>query len=327
MMIRISLCCLACLCLYHLNAQQRGQDTGRMLVPVTKTDTGIQVQGRYIELSEIVLRTDINISDFIRRVQDDTTFYKAFKTLRTLSYTSINDIRMTDKRGDLVASLNSKTHQLRTGDCRTMQTLNEQTTGDIRNDKGDWNYITAELYAGLFFTKGSICGENNIVHGAFGNMEHLSGMDKHKEQLKLLFFNPGKPIPGIPFLGNKMDIFSKDAAELYHYIIDMKNYNGRDCYVFTVKAREDLTSDQRDQIVIDEMTTWFDAKTMEVMGRIYDMSYDAGVYDFNVHMEAQLSKIDGILVPTLLRYNGTWGVVFKKRERGIFTATLYDFGK
>src|SRR5580692_9324654 len=112
MMIRISLCCLACLCLYHLNAQQRGQDTGRMRVPVTKTDTGIQVQGRYIELSEIVLRTDINISDFIRRVQDDTTFYKAFKTLRTLSYTSINDIRMTDKRGDLVASLNSKTHQL-----------------------------------------------------------------------------------------------------------------------------------------------------------------------------------------------------------------------
>lgn len=326
MMIRIGLCSLACLCLFRLSAQQR-VDTGGLHAPVSKVDTGVQVQGRYIELSEIVLRTDINIPDFIKRVQDDTTFYKAFKTLRTLSYTSINDIRMTDKHGDLVASLNSKTHQTRKGDCRSMETLNEQTSGDIRDNKGNWNYITAELYAGLFFTKGSICGETNIVHGGFSKEDNLSGMEKHKEQLKQLFFNPGKSIPGIPFLGNKMDIFSKDAAELYHYIIDMKNYNGRDCYVFTVKAREDLTSDQRDEIVIDEMTTWFDAKTMEVMGRVYDMSYDAGVYDFNVHMEAQLSKIGDLLVPTLLRYNGTWGVVFKKRERGIFTATLYDFGK
>ena len=25
-----------------------------------------------------------------------------------------------------------------------------------------------------------------------------SGMAKHKEQLKMLFFNPGKKIPGIP---------------------------------------------------------------------------------------------------------------------------------
>jgi hypothetical protein len=75
------------------------------------------------------------------------------------------------------------------------------------------------------------------------------------------------------------------------------------------------------------MTTWFDPKTMEVQGRIYDMSYDAGVYDFNVHMEAQLGKYGGLLVPVLLRYNGSWGVLFKGRERGVFTATLYDFGK
>lgn len=286
-------------------------------------DTSIQVEGRYIQLSDVIVRSDINIPNFIRRVQDDTTFYKAFKNLRILSYSSINDVRMVDKKNQLLASLNSKTHQTRAGNCRSMEVLQETTTGDIRDRKGDWNYYTAQLYAGLFFTKGSVCGETNIVQGSLGNMEGLSGMDKHKEQLKLLFFNPGKPIPGIPFLGNKMDIFSKAASEFYDYSIDVERYNGKDCYVFKVKVKDD----QKSHVVIDEMTTWFDPKTLEVLGRIYDMSYDAGVYDFNVHMEAQLSKYGDLLVPTLLRYNGTWGVMFKGRERGVFTATLYDFGK
>jgi len=32
-------------------------------------------------------------------------------------------------------------------------------------------------------------------------------------------------------------------------------------------------------------------------------------------------------VPQLLRYNGSWDVPFKKREKAIFTATLFDFEK
>jgi len=27
----------------------------------------------------------------------------------------------------------------------------------------------------------------------------------------------------------------------------------------------------------------------------------------------------------VMRYNGDWDVIFKKREKGIFTATLFDF--
>lgn len=311
------------LCLFLvLPVAVAAQDTSAVAGRRTQ-DTSVNVQGRYIQLSEVVVRSDINVPDFIRRVQDDTTFYKAFKNLRILSYTSINDIRMVDKGGDLVASLNSKTHQTRTGDCRTMQVLDEKSTGDIRDRDSNWNYITAQLYAALFFTKGVVCGENNIVAGSLGNTEHLSGMDKHKEQLKLLFFNPGKPIPGVPFLGNKMDIFSPEAAKRYDYGIDIQRYNGQDCYVFRIKAKDNAHG----SVVIDEMTTWFDPKTLEVLGRVYDMSYDAGVYDFNVHMEVQLGKYGNLLVPTLLRYNGNWGVVLKKRERGIFTATLFDFGK
>ena len=33
------------------------------------------------------------------------------------------------------------------------------------------------------------------------------------------------------------------------------------------------------------------------MARNYDMSYDAGVYDFDVHMEVQMTKYGNYLVP------------------------------
>jgi hypothetical protein len=44
-------------------------------------------------------------------------------------------------------------------------------------------------------------------------------------------------------------------------------------------------------------------------------------------MEVKMAKFQGMLVPELLTYNGNWKVAFKKRERGIFTATLFDFNK
>jgi len=75
------------------------------------------------------------------------------------------------------------------------------------------------------------------------------------------------------------------------------------------------------------MTTWFSEKTMEVLSRNYDMSYDAGVYDFTVHMEVRMTRVGNLVVPRLLRYIGNWDVIMKRRERGVFTATLFDFTK
>ena len=140
----------------------------------------------------------------------------------------------------------------------------------------------------------------------------------------MLFFNPGKKIPGIPFIGDKIDIFDPDRAELYDFTIDYGDYEGQSCYVFTIKAKTDLGG-KKDKVVIDNMVTWFNTRTMEVMARNYDMSYNAGVYDFDVHMEVEMTKVGELLVPKLLRYIGNWDVAFKKRERGVFTATLFDF--
>ena len=288
-----------------------------------KNDTVVNIEGRVITLSEVVVNNKINVPAFIDRVRTDTTFYKAFRTLRILGFTALNDIRMVNKDGDIKASLRSKTKQVRSNNCRTMEVLEETTTGDIYDKNKNFNYYTSEMYAGLFFTKGTICGEDNIVKGIEHSTAGLSGMEKHKAQLKMLFFNPGKQINGIPFISGKTAIFDKDMADKYDMSIDMEQYNNTSCYIFKIKAKPNRKGD----VVIDEMTTWFNDKTFEIVARNYSISYDAGVYDFNVQMQVELTKFGDYLIPSLIRYVGNWKAIFKKRERGIFTATLFDFVK
>ena len=280
---------------------------------------------KMVTLTPVTVRTDINVAKFIERVKTDTTFYKAFRSLHIVGFTSLNDIRMRDKNSSVIASLQSKTIQHRKDNCRTMEVVDEKTTGNFYDSKKNYNYYTAELYAGLFFTNGKVCNETNTVKGIELNPKSQKGIEKHKQQLKMLFFNPGKKISGIPLMGDKIDIFDPDRAELYDFLIDYGDYEGQACYVFTIKAKQGLRSGKKDKIVIDSMITWFNAKTMEVLARKYDMSYNAGVYDFNVHMEVQMTHFGKYLLPKTLRYVGTWDVAFKKRERGVFTATLFDF--
>jgi len=228
---------------------------------------------------------------------------------------------MMDKEGRQQATLFSKTKQLRDSNCRRMEVLEENSTGDFFNDDRTYNYYTAQMYASLFFTNGSVCNENNIVGGEVFSTRGKSGIEKHKEQLKMLFFNPGKRISGLPFMSNKTAIYDDDMAELYDMSIDMDDYNNTSCYIFKQKVKPGKEND----VVVDEMITWFNDKTYEVVARTYSLSYGAGVYDFKVSMEVQMTHAGEYLVPALIRYNGNWKAIFKKRERGIFTATLFDF--
>lgn len=288
-----------------------------------ENDSTVKVDENYITLSEIVINKNLDIASFIKRVKTDTSFYKAFRNLRIIGYTSINDIRMLDNQGKTLASLNSTTKQIRRGNCRRMRALNQQSTGDFFDKNGNFNYYTAQMYAGLFFTKDSVCGENNIVKGHEFSTSGLTGIERHKEQLKMLFFDPGKKINGLPFISNKTEIFSPEIADNYDMKIDYKEFNEVPCYVFSINVKKGKKSD----VVIDEMTTWFDAKTFDIVARNYSLKYDAGVYDFDVKMKVQMTKVGNLLVPSLLAYNGNWKVVFNKRERGVFTATLSDFTK
>ena len=285
----------------------------------------VTIEKKVVTLTEVVVRSNLNVPAFINRVKEDTTFYKAFRNLKILGYTALNDVQMLDKKNRVTASLKSRTRQLVKNGCRWMEVLQEEAKGDIYNKKKEFNYYTLEMYAGLFFAMDTICGESNIVGNTDFRLRGKNGMEKHKEQLKMLFFNPGRRIPGVPFIGNKVALFDEDVARLYDFAIDMQSYKGEMCYVFRITPRADLTRSERGDIVINDMTTWFNSNTWEIVERNYDLSYRAGVYDFDVHIEVEMAKFKNLLVPKALRYNGNWDAVFKKRERSVFTATLFDF--
>jgi hypothetical protein len=269
-------------------------------------DTTIALGNQAFTLSEVVVRNNFDYKEVLATIKQDTTFYKAFRNLRIIGFSSYNSIQMLGKDGAVKASLTSKTRQNHIGNCRTMDILEEQTTGDFYSGNGKYNYLTPELYAGLLTS-------------------NKSGMEKHKDQLKMLFFNPGKKIPGIPFIGDKLDLYDEAAHELYDYRLDIVDYKGTLSYLFSIKPKETLGYFKSDRVVVDQMNTWFDLKTLEVLGRNYALSYKAGVYDFDVAMEVEMTKFNGLTVPKTLRYKGNWDVVFKKRERAIFTATLFDY--
>ena len=284
-------------------------------------DSSIDVGKKVITLSNFVINNKLNVPSFIEKIKNDSSFYKSFKNLHIINFNAINDIRMNNKKGELDASLFSRTKQTIQNGCRTMKVLEEKSTGDMYNDAKEFNYYTANMYASLFFTKGIVCGENNIVNGVAFSTEGKSGMEKHKEQLKMLFFNPGRKINGLPFMSNKTAIYDDDLADSYEMNIDWERFNNTNCYVF----RQKVKPDRKGSVVVDEMNTWFNDSTYEVVARNYSLSYDAGVYDFKVAMEIQMTTVGNLTVPNLIRYNGNWKAIFKKRERGIFTATLSDF--
>lgn len=287
-------------------------------------DTLVSMGGRQVTLTPVVIRKGTNVPGFIKRVEDDSTFYKAFKNLRVLNYSSINDVRMFDKKGRVESSLYSKTRQWAANGCRVTNIIEEKIAGDYYDRSGEPNYYTGELYSSLFFSKDTVCGQTNVISDVKRSIKGKKGLDKRKEQLKMLFFNPGKDIPGIPLMGNKVQVFDDKHSDLYDFKVDIDEYKGKTAYVFTLKIKEDLSFFKRDEVVIDEMTTWFDYNSFEVLERDYKMTYNAGVYKFNVNMHVELDKIGNLLYPKLIRYDGSWGVMIKGSERGLFTATLYD---
>jgi len=288
-------------------------------------DSTVTIEKKVIALSDVVIRNKFDYKTLIHQIVNDTTFYKAFRNLRILNYESLNAIMMYGKNEKLLASLHSKTKQKRKDGCRTMEVLQEDTTGDFYNSNHGYNYVTANLYASLFFTKGKVCNESNIVKGVAFNPSNKQGTEKHKEQLKMLFFNPGKKIPDIPFIGNKLDLYDENAASKYDYKLDARNYKGKYCFTFSIVPKTNLWFYQRSGIVVDEMTTYFDAATLEVLYRKYTLSYHAGVYSFNVDMEVEMTKVKELLVPETLRYKGEWNLILKKKEQGSFTASLFNF--
>src|SRR5262245_39127844 len=62
-------------------------------IPASAQDTTVTINKKIVTLKEVVVRNDLNVPKFIDLVQKDTSFYKAFKNLKIIGYSALNDIR------------------------------------------------------------------------------------------------------------------------------------------------------------------------------------------------------------------------------------------
>lgn len=279
---------------------------------------------RHLQLDEVVIRASrvgFDIPGFIKLVEQDTTFYKAFKNLRILGYQQENDIRILNKDGSIKASLLSTTQQVRSNGCRSMKVLNETTTGPFYGKNHSYTYYTAELYASLFFTQGKVCGETNIVRGGHDLATDKPSIEKRKDELKQLIFNPGQPVSGVPIVGKKVAIFDDRVAPMYAFSITSQAYHGHDCYVFSAILKPDF----QDAAVIRSLITYFDKKTLEIVYRDYRLSYNALIFNFNVHMQVEMTHVDSLMVPEYIHYDGLWKIPFHKLEHAVFNTRFEQF--
>jgi hypothetical protein len=173
------------------------------------------------------------------------------------------------------------------------------------------------LYAYLFFTKDSVCNENDIVaapEASGGN----SGLEHSKRQLKQLIFSPGSKVKGVPFMGDKASIFDPEVATLYDFKLESTEYLGEDCYLFRAIPKKDHTG----EVVYNELSTWFRKSDYSIVARDYSLSFHTMLYDFDVQMKVRLVKAGTRLLPGSIEYKGDWKVITKPRERARFTATF-----
>ena len=280
--------------------------------PPAKIYQGIELDAAIVK----AVREGFDIDGFINKVKFDTTFYKAFKTLHLKNFEMYNDIEILDNKGDVKASYNSIGKQVYEKKCRSMTLKNEKVKGNYFDKKREYNYLTAQLYADLFFTKGKKCNENNIVGNGI-----VKDNDKHKDQLKKLIFMPGSKVNGVPGVGEKVAIFDNDEREKYKFTLEMKMLGNENCYVFSAKPKPGYEK----KVVINKLNTWFRISDNAILARDYSLSYRTLVYDFDVDMNVKLKQVGKDLVPFEIRYIGDWKVAFKGRERANFTALFTNF--
>ena len=75
-------------------------------------------------------------------------------------------------------------------------------------------------------------------------------------------------------MSSKTAIYDDEMAEYYDMSIDLDEYHTTSCYIFKQKVKEG----KEDDVVVDEMITWFNDKTYEVVARTYTISYSAMVF-------------------------------------------------
>ncbi|NNC82473.1 MAG: hypothetical protein HKN79_02770 [Flavobacteriales bacterium] len=198
----------------------------------------------------------------------------------------------------------------------------EKTNGRVYKRNGEHRYLTAEMYDEVFFPSSP-----EPVSPRISRFEQLetkeSKLEKYKSQLKKMMFNPGQEILSVPFIGDKMDIFSPDMTKYYDYsVYSAYGPDSLYCYVFQVDAKPEYG---KNRTVIKKMTSYFEKESLQVVSREYELSNNTLFFEFDIWMKVVNELRGGHLLPRRIQYDGDWDIPFKSAEIIRFDIQCADY--
>jgi hypothetical protein len=290
-------CCLL-LFAFSSNAQQIHRFNPDTVITI-RIDSAVNIRSH-----------QLNAQDFIDAVVNDTSFYKAFRNMKRYNFTAENHIYTYDKKNKVDGLIYRKVKHTIVGRSHKTEYLVKRDSGNIYKKGGKYQLYTVEMFDFVFdkaYNADFIKSESSPDNGK---------NESYKDKLKLLIFEPGRKITGIPFISNKTEIFGSDMRQYYYYEFDRGTYlDSIPVYRFKV-IKKPSTSDG--DIMIREMTTIFDSRNFKILGRYVDMKYNNLLFSFDIQMNIELNRFNGELLPAKVSYQGNWDIPFHKTERASF---------
>lgn len=263
----------------------------------------------------IFAQNEFDTKTFIQRIKDDTTFYQAFKNLRYYPHKALGDLWVYNKREKEKATEKISVTQYLDESYMWQDRKTISSSGKLRTKKGKYRFTTAEIYYDIFFPLDTIPVSTeipNVKEESAGK----SKKSKYIHDLKLMMFNPGEDISGVPIVGKKMSIFDNDMVEYYDYKVSIINFHGMECYQFSCIAKPEY---KEHKTVIKYLTTVFNKENMAVLNRQYSMRYKSILFQFDVKINVRNEMVNGIITPLSISYTGYWDIPFKTQEKIAFT--------
>ena len=293
-------------------------------IPRFNPDTVLTVT---IDSAITITSTRLTVESFINEIINDTSFYAAFRNMKQYSFTAENRVFTYDKKNAVEGKIYRKIFHNSSGPYK-MQFLEKRDEGKVYKKNGKYSLYTVEMFDYIFMNAyNSDFIPSAPIIGAKGESN-----ESYKDKLKTLIFSPGRPIKGVPFIGSKTQIFTPNMRQYYDYSFYRGTYlDSIPVYRFKVAMKPGLSNWTKDGLMIKELTTIFDMRNFQILGRYIDMKYDNLAFDFDVQMNIELGYFGGdqTLLPTKVTYQGNWDIPFKREERASFMVLHkgYKLGK
>lgn len=270
----------------------------------------------HIDSAVNITSSRLTVQSFIDEILRDTSFYEAFRSMKKYSFNAENRVFTYGKNNDVTGKIYRKVFHNNNGPYR-MQFLAKQDSGKVFKRNGKYQLYTVEMFDYIFM---NAYNSDFTVSESIGDKKGESN-ESYKGKLKTLIFSPGRPVKGVPFISKKTELFTANMRQYYDYSFYKATYlDSIPVYRFKVKMKPDLTNYTKDGIMIKELTTIFDMRNFQILGRYVDMKFNNLAFDFDVQMNIELSYFgnEQTLLPTKITYQGDWDIPFKREEKASF---------